>query len=194
MTFGIPSSALPVSVDGKIKTDFHLERIKKRIRQEKESTLDSKDLVVTPGPFDILLGRGKLSQENLGNLRYRNLIACYQDTYETARKIEKTKIADEVVQSIKKCSGRFLKEHYADFVEISDVKAREKVAHSFRSLRNNQLIKKKTTEGNSSDESTGEGKASTIIGGRSEGLSKLGFLQSCEEQDAPVSKKRSKAA
>jgi hypothetical protein len=135
-----------------------------------------------------LLGRGKLSQENLGNLRYRNLIACYQESYEKARKIEKTKIADEVVQSIKKCSGRFLKEHYADFVEITDVKAREKVAHSFRSLRNNQLIKKKT------DESTVEGKALTIIGGRSEGLSKSRLSQSCEEQDAPLSKKRPKAA
>jgi hypothetical protein len=128
----------------------------------------------------------------LGNLRYRNLIDAYQDRYEKARKLEKTKIANEVIQSVKRHSGRFLKEHYADFEEISDVKAHEKVAHSFRSLRNSQSIKKKTTAGNCSDESTGEGKAPTIIGGRSEGLSKLPLSRSCEDQDAPSSKKRTK--
>jgi uncharacterized protein YigA (DUF484 family) len=99
--------------------------------------------VVIPGPFDVLLGRGKQSQENAGNLRYRNLIESYQERYENARKAEKTSIADEVVQMVKQCQGRFLKENHADFVEVTDTKAREKVSHSFRSLRSNASSKKK---------------------------------------------------
>lgn len=107
-----------------------------------------------PANFDVLLGRGKFSQDNLGNLRNRSLIAAYQDLYETAQKSEKTAIADKVVQSIKKCSGRFLKEYYADFVEISDAKAPEKVSHSFRSLRHNHLRKIAKEPSYGSDKST----------------------------------------
>lgn len=63
------------------------------------------------------------------------LIASYQERYEKATKVEKTAIADEVVQAVKKFNGRFLAEYYSDYAEISYAKAREKVSHSFRSLR-----------------------------------------------------------
>lgn len=152
MTFGISGGSLPISqADCTVKTDYFVERIEKRQEQEQEMAQrvalnpnaaiagtrpNPSIVIVIPGPFDVLLGRGKLSQENVGNLRYRNLISSYQERYESVRKAEKTSIADEVVQVVKQCSGRFLKEHNADFVEVSDTKAREKVSHSFRSLRN----------------------------------------------------------
>jgi hypothetical protein len=213
MTFGIPSSALPISEDGSLKTERNLEQLEKRKKQEKESSNKGvRELVILiPAPFDVLLGRGKFSQENLGNLRYRNLIAAYQDRYETARKSEKTAIADEVVQNIKKCSGRFLKEYYADFVEISDARAREKVSHSFRSLRHSHLRKIAKEPSYGSDESTAsqtatdknlksipqEGKEggrqnrTTTVKGRSEGLLKVSPPRDGEEEGTY---KRSRAA
>jgi hypothetical protein len=213
MTFGIPSSALPISEDGMVKTERVLEELEKRKKQEKESSNEGvqDSVILIPANFDVLLGRGKFSQENLGNLRYRNLIAAYQDRYETARKSEKTAIADEVVQSIKKCSGRFLKEYYADFIEISDAKAREKVSHSFRSLRQNHLRKSAKEPSYGSDESTvyqittdknlksipQEGKEGgrqnriTTVEGRSEGLLKVSLPRYAEEEGTS---KKSRAA
>jgi hypothetical protein len=143
MTFGFPSSALPISEDGLLKTKRVLEQLKKRKKQEKVSSSKGvqEPVILIPAPFDVLLGREMSSQENLGNLPYRNLIAAYQDRSETAQKSKKTVIANEVVQNIIKCLGQFLKEYDGDFVEISYARACKKVSHSFRSLRHNHLRK-----------------------------------------------------
>ena len=91
MTFGITGDSLPIQQNGIIKTEYFLERIEKRQQQELHAiagTTSREDMIIIPGPFDVLLGRGKQSQENVGNLRYRNLIASYQERYENARKAE----------------------------------------------------------------------------------------------------------
>ena len=78
-----------------------------------------------PNTFDILLGRTKLAQECFGNLRYRNLIASHQDAYDKALKVEKTTIANQVLQTVKGWNGRFLTEYYADYVQVNDTKVRK---------------------------------------------------------------------
>ena len=96
--------------------------------------------MVVPGPFDVLLGRGRLIQEHLGNLRYRQMIDEHKDQYDSASKLEKTNIAKKVVQLVQASQGRFLKRDEGEdgggfWIEVDDETAREKVSHSFRNRR-----------------------------------------------------------
>ena len=45
-----------------------------------------------------------------GNTRYKALVESYRDVYEQANKVEKTKIAKEIILRIKAGGGRFLKQ------------------------------------------------------------------------------------
>ena len=97
--------------------------------------------VVVPGPFDVLLGRGRLIQEHLGNLRYRQMIDDLRETYDSVSKLEKTNIAKKIVQVVHASHGRFLQKDegvgFGGFfwIEVDDDTAREKVSHSFRNRR-----------------------------------------------------------
>eukprot|EP00980_Cylindrotheca_fusiformis_P003722 scaffold824_cov129-Cylindrotheca_fusiformis.AAC.2 len=144
MTFGIPREAIPVTDDGHplVEGPFGpVERVDKRLEQEKLPP-PKELLVFIPGPFDVLLGRQKLCQEHVGNLRYRHLILSCQADYEVASKQEKTVIAERIVKEVHRKGGHFLTEYFADYVEVSDIVARKKVAHAFRSQRKIQNRKK----------------------------------------------------
>ena len=45
-----------------------------------------------------------------GNTRYKALVESYRDEYELANKVEKTKIAKEIILRVKSGNGRFLKQ------------------------------------------------------------------------------------
>jgi hypothetical protein len=86
-------------------------------------------------PADVLFGRGKIV-EHPGNVRFRQLVDYYTDKYEISGKMEKTCIAEIVIQMVKENSGRFLKRDNAgDWVEVDHATARNKVAHAFRNRR-----------------------------------------------------------
>jgi hypothetical protein len=88
-------------------------------------------------PVDVLFGRGKIVTHP-GNARFRQLIDYYMEKYEISSKLEKTCIAEIVVQMVKETSGRFLKRgvNAGDWVEVDHATARNKVAHAFRNRRN----------------------------------------------------------
>jgi len=133
LTFGIPREALPITDDGKLdplSEEGFLNRLEQE-RQPKPRNL----VVIIPGRFDVLLGRQKRCQDHVGNLRYRHLVLSYQDRYENARKHEKTAIAEKIIQEVHEKGGHFLEIYYEDFIEVSDIVARKKVAHAFRSQR-----------------------------------------------------------
>ena len=133
LTFGIPREALPITDDGKI-TPLGDECFIRRLDQEQQPT-PKEHIVIVPGRFDVLLGRQKRCQDHVGNLRYRYLVLSYQDDYEHASKHEKTAIAEKVVKEVHEKGGHFLEIYHADFIEVSDIVARKKVAHAFRSQR-----------------------------------------------------------
>lgn len=93
-------------------------------------------VVETPSPGDVLFGRGKV-KEHPGNIRLHQLIEKRRSRYEVAEKWEKTVIAEEIVAIIKECSGRFLRPTVdgEGWLEVDKEIAREKVSHTFRSLR-----------------------------------------------------------
>ncbi len=115
---------------------------------EKQRTLERmKENVVrigVPALNDVLLRRGRGFQRHISNVRYRRLIEEHSTQYESASKIQKKELTEEVLRIIKEASGRFLKEDSAGWAEVGDDVARFKVSHAFRSMR-------KTTAHNNKD-------------------------------------------
>jgi hypothetical protein len=58
--------------------------------------------------FDVLFGKGK-TKNHVGNLRCAYLVEQHEIEYEAANKIDKTQIANKIVNIVKANNGRFLK-------------------------------------------------------------------------------------
>ena len=87
-------------------------------------------------PNDVLFGRGKAVVDHPGNTKFRRLVDVYMRKYLEAERLEKTCIAEAIVQMIKESSGRFLKkEPGSNWEEVDGPEARKKVAHAFRNRR-----------------------------------------------------------
>ena len=102
-----------------------------------ERKLSGLGKVISPGPFDVLLGRGRLCQEHVGNVRYRQLVVKHKEQYDNSSTVDKTSISLMIVNLVKDSSGRFLKDNGDGWIEVDDKRARDKVSHSFRTLRYN---------------------------------------------------------
>ncbi len=153
-SFGIPTCDFPLDEEGNITTEFHKSKMEmrrklERIRQQ-ELSMDPSSLgpptvaaktqlrVVTPGNYDVLLGRGKASYQHIGNVKFRRLVEERGPAYEEADVIGKGKISVEIVAVIRQSTGRFLKEDGAGWFEVPDRVSKRKIAHAFRTLRNRQ--------------------------------------------------------
>lgn len=65
----------------------------------------------------------------------RNLVESKLDRYQVAAFKDKSRLAWEVVNEVKECGGRFLKEQFNGlFVEVNDETCRKKVSIAFRDL------------------------------------------------------------
>jgi hypothetical protein len=143
LTFGIASELLPIKA-GKHKinvSDFKMW-IRTRSQLEKKKARDAIDKgsnqsISLAGQYDVLFGRGKLCQNNPGNIRLRKLIDASRGKYETAKILEKTLIAEQIVQSVKDLSSRFLKQDCkgGGWIEVDEAAARDKISHIFRDKR-----------------------------------------------------------
>jgi hypothetical protein len=98
-------------------------------------------IVMHAGPFDVLLGRGRGTQQHEGNQRFQAMINANKDLYNSFQsRDEKTSTTREIVQLIKTSGdeiGRFLKFDSATrgWVEVDDEVARVKVAQALRYSR-----------------------------------------------------------
>ena len=103
---------------------------------------DAKDEVV---PFknqkscDVLFGRGM--SKHPGNVRLHKLIESLAGPYDEAHLSEKIELSRAVVVNVQENGGRFLRrnEETSQWEEVSNSKAREKVAHAFRNLRRRKV-------------------------------------------------------
>uniref|UniRef100_A0A7R9ZKZ3 DUF6824 domain-containing protein n=1 Tax=Craspedostauros australis TaxID=1486917 RepID=A0A7R9ZKZ3_9STRA len=145
MTFGIPYDALPINTDGEWRRTSFLKWAQRRYKKE-QNIEKYKDAVELPSRSDVLLGRGKPNQAHAGNKYLHDVIASKYEQYDMSSRREKTKIATDLVQSIKDASGRFLKRDENDiWMEVDDHTAREKVCHGFRRKREVNTITMKQT-------------------------------------------------
>jgi hypothetical protein len=111
--------------------------------EESDSTTEIKK----PGPHDVLLGRGGGTNNHQGNVNFRQLVRQHKMRYLACSKVEKPKVAREVVQLWRKLDppGRFLQRNNETkkgpgsvkdvcniWVEVNEKKAREKASQCLR--------------------------------------------------------------
>jgi hypothetical protein len=163
MTFGIPNTTFPVSLGGHITVDTHKQWCAERQRMEcppsespdepyasngegGNSSNDNKGgRTVLPVAKDVLLGRGRPFQEHPGNLGYAHMIESNRSRYDLCKKLEKTALTKEIVQLVHKSGGRFLKQDGSNWIQVTDLVARDKVSHGFRNRRAVTTAKEVTT-------------------------------------------------
>jgi hypothetical protein len=98
-------------------------------------------LVTQAGPFDVLLGRGRRTQQHGGNQRFQAIINENKDLYNSFQsRDQKTSATRDIVNLVKSSGreiGRFLKFDSAirGWVEVDDEVARVKVAQALRYKR-----------------------------------------------------------
>ena len=153
MTFGIPTTAIPLGIDGEtLKTAVHSKWFKRRkakeawlLERERYSVgcCDNISLefpgVELPSRHDVLLGRGRPTSDHSGNQVLHDILTTHRDEYDAAKgKGRKTELAQNIVGLIHQSSGRFLKRNdkiHGWWQEVPNDVAVEKVCHGFRAKR-----------------------------------------------------------
>jgi hypothetical protein len=104
-----------------------------------EASSQNQATTETPGRFDVLLGRGKKHTGHPGNERLQIALNMHSVRYNaaTTSRNEKTRITEEIVQSIQTTSdppGRFVRfdKEANGWLEVDDAAARIKVSHAIR--------------------------------------------------------------
>lgn len=86
--------------------------------------------------YDILCGRGGLTNHHRGNKRFRDIVALHRPDYVRAPKVQKPSVARVIVRAIRNGDppGRFLKkdEKTGKWIDIGDRKAAEKTSQALR--------------------------------------------------------------
>ncbi|OEU09660.1 hypothetical protein FRACYDRAFT_247915 [Fragilariopsis cylindrus CCMP1102] len=108
---------------------------------------------IQPGQYDVLFGRGKIIKAHSGNIMCDQLVKSSYKKYESANKVIKTEMSEQIITAIQESGGRFLRkistarqhnnnsssnsdgDHYYYYEEVERNIAREKIAHCFRRLR-----------------------------------------------------------
>ena len=91
--------------------------------------------IKSPGPFDVIFGKGSRYQEHEGNVRLRRLISDCRKKYEKTRRGEKFILVQEIVHTVKQSTGLFLKEDGGEWIVVDDEAAAKKVGAVFRTMR-----------------------------------------------------------
>lgn len=90
------------------------------------------------GVHDVILGRGLGTYNHIGNVEFRKLVNKHKMRYLASSKVDKPKVARELVQTWKQLDppGRFLQraeeENKLDWIEVCDKKAQEKASQCLR--------------------------------------------------------------
>jgi len=94
------------------------------------------EVVIIPGKYDVLFGKGKKTKEHIGNIRCNTICEMHLAQYEQASKFAKTEIAEGIIALAHESGGRFLKRtNGIGWQEVDREVAREKISHYFRRLR-----------------------------------------------------------
>jgi hypothetical protein len=172
MTFGIPMGAIPMRSDGSLIDEINQQYLQKRrvieagrkqLRLEpppppllssssssssQANQQHSKLFIESPGPNDILLGRGRPFQEFSGNQILMELVDAQRSYYQSVDdRFEKTCLTMGIVKKAKDGGGRFLQRTTEGWEEVDDAIARGKVSHTFRTKTSHKKeVEPKTTK------------------------------------------------
>jgi len=95
---------------------------------------DSSEVITRVLENDVLCGRGGETNHHSGNIQYRNFVKVCQPAYISAKRRDKPRIAEKIVQSVRKLGGRFLKKDPESntWRDVGNTKAREKTSQALR--------------------------------------------------------------
>lgn len=164
MTFGIPRYAFPLTANGDMSSEYHKYWLKGRRQKEKaEEEKDQCDssnatnVIIMPSRLDVILGRGKRSQQHVGNLRLNFRLEQSLELYNQLDNVGKLVIIMEMISFVKKDGGRFLKlsPDGVHWEVVSDDLVRQKLGHDYRTIRkriarlsntNNKVVETKASK------------------------------------------------
>eukprot|EP00980_Cylindrotheca_fusiformis_P023628 scaffold10690_cov126-Cylindrotheca_fusiformis.AAC.1 len=133
--FGISGVDLVISYEGELKVDKHKEMIR-TLKCLEAQTLPVEHYVILPSHTDVLLGRGKPSQNHPGNLRLSLIAESLLQNCDGSGKLQgRTQLAAETVERMKRVGVRFLTKCDEGWKIAPDRLARERVSSTFRTVR-----------------------------------------------------------
>lgn len=137
MTFGIPRHVLPFDRDYKLVRKEHLKWTRKLESNHEDISIIPQNVVeLTPGPGDIIMGRGQRGIRSAGNLKLKRLLLERRSEYESAPRFEKSATVEAIFKEMMACNHRFLIPTQNNGWEEADATAiKAKIAHGFRNLR-----------------------------------------------------------
>jgi len=89
-----------------------------------------------PSKVDVLFGKGTPYRTHPGNVQLRAMVSERFKLYGKAEKGQKKQIVEDIIKTIQKQSGLFLRPDGDSWVCVENDAARQKVSASFRTLRN----------------------------------------------------------
>jgi hypothetical protein len=108
---------------------------RRRLEAEKEKALSDSRRVPFPRSCDVVLGKGRPFQTFPGNKSLSDILGARHEEYFSLKgQAEKTAMSTSIVKELKERGTRFLKRTPSGnaWEEITDLAARDKVAHGFR--------------------------------------------------------------
>lgn len=134
--YGIASGSIPITEGFKLTNLEVYDQHLRDMRSEERLNQPRRHKIGAPSRLDILFGKGLPCQIHPGNVKLRGLVAERHKSYEKAVKGEKREIAQDILQTIQRNSGLFLRPDGDDsWVCVEDDVARQKVSNLFRTLR-----------------------------------------------------------
>jgi hypothetical protein len=157
-TFGIPSKILPLTSDGKVHCRDHVSFLSQLRQAESEHVLLAAQLTnrhpmddvlerekeelamtsedITPGPKDILSGRGKRGSKYPGNSKLRDVIEEHFESYQEGTSLSRRAMARSIYLSLIQSGTRFLNFSEKDrgWSEWDEDAAITKILHCFRTI------------------------------------------------------------
>ena len=107
--------------------------------------------IENPSEFDVLFGRGGMTNNHPGNRRFRDIISLHRPDYVRAIKIEKPNVARRIVAAIRGGNppGRFLKRNPRDlkWYDVGNKHATEKTSQALREKTNAEKNGKVPSDG-----------------------------------------------
>jgi hypothetical protein len=147
LSFGVPTHLLPFTLEGELKMENHKKWVQRRIVKEHELRQSGVfSGIELPRRNDVLLGKGKPSQNHPGNQRLHELVKIYLEEYNLNSRsgggaLVGRKIVHEIWFPPSGPSGRFLQRREDHLnsgwweVVTDEVVLIEKVCNSLRSVR-----------------------------------------------------------
>lgn len=152
-SFGIPLDSLPVDKNGNIRNEIiqngwwneYLQNVTSVSRNQQAShRRNASNLinVATDGMrgTDVLLGRGKLTLRNPGNIHFRKQLQAHAEDYNRLSRHERKRACISYTRQLTASGTRFLRQtdERGLWVECDFDEAVDKVAQFFRTLRRNR--------------------------------------------------------